>query len=73
MSRITIPNRDQQIDRVIEALGLRPLCLRLIASARCDEAAAHQALELIHMAASMVEGATAFTTQRRTTCGPNSR
>jgi hypothetical protein len=57
MPRISTPNRDQQIDRVIEALGLRPLRLRLIASAHCDEGAAHQALQLIQMAGAIIDAA----------------
>jgi hypothetical protein len=57
MSRTSTTNRDQQIDRVIEALGLRPLRLRLVASARCDDGAAHQALHLIQMAGAIIDAA----------------
>ena len=57
MSRISTPNRDQQIDRVLQALGLRPLFLRLTASARCDQHAGQRALELIQLAGGIVDAA----------------
>ena len=55
MSRISKPTRDQQIDRVLAALDLQPLYLRLVASAHCDEHAAHRALELIDLAGRIVD------------------
>ena len=58
MSRSTTPNRDQQIDRVLAALNLHPLYLRLVASAHCDQHAAHHALKLIDMAGRIVNSTT---------------
>ena len=55
MARISNPNRDQQIDRVLAALDLHPLYLRLVASAHCDQHAAHHAVELLEIAGRLVD------------------